>query len=118
VLLLISIHLNQRASLRSVLISSDRLGFPTPHSDALQCEDEKEVVIDESGRFHTKVYFLENEWKTKMENDNPPIINSNHSENSGNEKSFSKTRNSGKLNGKVENENGGDPMMRMFTRGI
>ncbi|MCI0455205.1 MAG: hypothetical protein L0Y68_09455 [Candidatus Dadabacteria bacterium] len=43
-----------------------------------------------------------------MENDKPLLINGNHSENSGNEKSFSKTGNSGKLNEKMENENGGE----------
>ncbi len=72
-------------------------------------EDEKEVVSDKSGRFNTKVYFLENEWKTKMENDKPLLINGNHSENSGNEKSFSKTRNSGKLNEKVESGSNWEP---------
>ncbi len=43
-----------------------------------------------------------------MENDKPFLINGNHSENTDIEKSFSKTRNIGKRNGKVENENGGE----------
>ncbi len=51
-----------------------------------------------------EAYFLENEWKTKMENEKSLLINGKYSENSSNEKSFSKTRKSGKLNGKVENE--------------
>ncbi len=60
-----------------------------------------------------EAYFLENEWKTKMENDKPLLINCNHSENSGNEKSFSKTRNSGKRDEKMENENEWEPRMRI-----
>ncbi|MCI0453412.1 MAG: hypothetical protein L0Y68_00270 [Candidatus Dadabacteria bacterium] len=56
-----------------------------------------------------EVSLLENEWKTKMENEKSLLNNGNHSENIGNEKSFSKTRNSGKRNEKVENENGGGP---------
>jgi hypothetical protein len=43
-----------------------------------------------------------------MENDKPLLTNCNHSGNSGTEKSFSKRGNSGKLSGKVENENGGE----------
>ncbi|MCI0454003.1 MAG: hypothetical protein L0Y68_03280 [Candidatus Dadabacteria bacterium] len=43
-----------------------------------------------------------------MQNDKPLLINGNHSENSGNEKSFCKTPKSAKLNEKLQNENGGE----------
>lgn len=70
----------------------------------LTLEKENKVNVSRVGKYHTKVYSLENEWKTKMENEKSDASNGNDSENAVMEASFSKTPKSEKRNEQVENE--------------
>ncbi|MCI0455206.1 MAG: hypothetical protein L0Y68_09460 [Candidatus Dadabacteria bacterium] len=72
-------------------------------------EDDKEVMSDKTGKFHTKLYFLQNDCKTKMQNEKLLLTNCNHSENNDDKFSFCKTPKSAKRNEKLQNENGGEP---------
>jgi hypothetical protein len=71
-------------------------------------EDEKDVMSDKTGRFHTKLYFLQNYCKTKMQNEKSLLTDYKHSENADNGISFCKTLKSAKRNEKLQNENGGE----------
>lgn len=67
-------------------------------------EDQNRIRYEKHGRSHIKVYFIESEGKTKMENEKADITNGNSSEKSDTETSFSTTTKSGKRNEQEENE--------------
>ncbi len=56
-----------------------------------------------------KVYFLESEWKAKMESEKISLSNNNHTINNDIAVPLSKTRNSGKRDEKVESESEWEP---------
>ncbi len=69
-------------------------------------EEEKEVVSKKSpGSTHAKLYFLESEWKAKMESGKALLSNDNYTINNDHLVPLSKTQNSGKRDEKVESGN-------------
>ncbi len=62
-----------------------------------------------------KVYFLQNDCKTKMQNEESLLINHNHSKNTDNGGSFCKTPITAKRNAKLQNESEWEPEDAVFT---
>jgi hypothetical protein len=58
----------------------------------LKLEKDKRVKVEKIGKSHTKLYSLENDWKTKPENEKSVVTKSNHSEDCHSQYSFSETQ--------------------------